>query len=523
MSSTIIIKNSATSGSVPSTLVQGEMAINVTNGRLFYGSGSAGTVKEFTTSASSSISASYALTSSYSFDSVSSSYALTASYALNAGASTAVSASLFVFTQSVAATTWSITHNLNETYPLVNVYSSSYALIPSQIKSIDANSIEIYFAVSSSGYATILGKAVFIEGTVTSASYAATASYVNPLYQNVTISGSIDSITYIDFNTGSAIPAWQSGRIFWNNTEGALSVYNAEADITLQVGQENWTRIFNDTGTIITNGTIVRLNGSQGDVPTIERAQSLLVSGSVNVLNQILGVATHDIGISEFGYITTQGLVRGLNTNAFNDGDTLFVGTGSSGILQNTPPIAPYEIIPVGVCVKASPGGSGIIYVAVQQPIDFADLSSVEVSGSYHYGDIWTYVPSGSTGVWIHTNQLSGSYGLTGSLNATSFTGSLLGTASYASQALTASHASNVLKTKSGVIANTSFTGNPKTATVYFATEFVDDNYAVVITGEDARSWTIESKILGSFIVNTNSNTSLTGNTYWIATAYGEN
>jgi len=255
-----------------------------------------------------------------------------------------------------------------------------------------------------------------------SSSYAATASYS----QNIQISGSVNNVDYIDFNTSSAIPAWKSGRVFWDNTDGALSVYNAEQDITLQVGQENWTRVSNRTGTTITNGTVVRLLGAHGDLPEVERAQALLVSGSVNLQNQILGVATHDIEDNSKGFVTTQGLVRGLNTNAFNDGDTLFVGTGSSGVLQNTAPQAPYEIIPVGVCVKASPGGSGIIYVAVQEPIDFSDLSSALVEGTYSYGDLWTYVQTGSVGVWKHTNQLSGSYGLTGSLNATQITASNL-------------------------------------------------------------------------------------------------
>ena len=50
--STIITKNSANSGSIPASLVQGELAINVTDGRLFYGSGSGNAVKEFTGSAS---------------------------------------------------------------------------------------------------------------------------------------------------------------------------------------------------------------------------------------------------------------------------------------------------------------------------------------------------------------------------------------------------------------------------------------------------------------------------------------
>lgn len=49
---TIIIRNSTGSGAVPSSLVQGELAINTVDGKLFYGSGSGNVVKEFTGSAS---------------------------------------------------------------------------------------------------------------------------------------------------------------------------------------------------------------------------------------------------------------------------------------------------------------------------------------------------------------------------------------------------------------------------------------------------------------------------------------
>ena len=45
---TIIIKNSATPSQTPTSLTQGEFAINVTDGKLFYGSGSDNVVKEFT-------------------------------------------------------------------------------------------------------------------------------------------------------------------------------------------------------------------------------------------------------------------------------------------------------------------------------------------------------------------------------------------------------------------------------------------------------------------------------------------
>jgi hypothetical protein len=45
---TIIIKNSTGSGIIPSSLQQGELAINTKDGKLFYGSGSGNIVKEFT-------------------------------------------------------------------------------------------------------------------------------------------------------------------------------------------------------------------------------------------------------------------------------------------------------------------------------------------------------------------------------------------------------------------------------------------------------------------------------------------
>jgi hypothetical protein len=350
-------------------------------------------------------------------------------------------------TQIIAGTNISISPPGGTGVVTINASSTTVSASYALTSSYSNTSTSASYALSSS-----------YSRTSTTSSYALTSSYS----RNLVISGSINNVDYIDFNTGSAIPAWKSGRVFWDNTDGALSVYNAEQDITLQVGQENWTRVSNRTGATILNGTVVRLKGAHGDVPEVELAQSILVSGSVNLQNQILGVATHDIEDNSKGYITTQGLVRGLNTNAFNDGDTLFVGTGSAGILQNTAPAAPYEIIPVGVCVKASPGTSGIIYVAVQEPIDFSDLSSALVEGAYTYGDIWVYTPTGSVGVWKHTKQLSGSYSITGSLTisgsstfrnigpaifsgsvtgTSGFTGSLQGTSSWASNSISSSYA----------------------------------------------------------------------------------
>jgi hypothetical protein len=54
---TIIIKHGSGSNNVPSSLIQGELAINVDDGKLFFGSGSSGEVRTLT--ASLALSASY--------------------------------------------------------------------------------------------------------------------------------------------------------------------------------------------------------------------------------------------------------------------------------------------------------------------------------------------------------------------------------------------------------------------------------------------------------------------------------
>lgn len=142
--------------------------------------------------------------------------------------------------------------------------------------------------------------------------------------------------------------------------------------------------------------------------------------------------------------------------------------------------------------------------------------------------------------------QVTGSLYVTGStVSIGGFTGSLFGTSSWAVNAVTSSYIQtaqtasyvlnaisssyaatasyvNGIKTKANVITAGTFTGNPKKATVTFSTAFPNTNYSIVVTGEDSRTWTIESKLAGSFVVNSNSNVAPAGNTYWQATSYGE-
>jgi hypothetical protein len=78
-----------------------------------------------------------------------SSFALTASYVANP---TIVSGSTKKTTVTSASTTWSLNHALGERYPSITVFDSDgYVVIPTGIRAIDANNIEVYFSEAQTG------------------------------------------------------------------------------------------------------------------------------------------------------------------------------------------------------------------------------------------------------------------------------------------------------------------------------------------------------------------------------------
>lgn len=76
------------------------------------------------------------------------SFAITASYAASVGMN---------FEQVTPSNTWTINHNLNNRYPLVQAYGSdSLVLIPQTISGSSVNTVVITFSTAISGYARVI-------------------------------------------------------------------------------------------------------------------------------------------------------------------------------------------------------------------------------------------------------------------------------------------------------------------------------------------------------------------------------
>ena len=204
---------------------------------------------------------------------------------------------------------------------------------------------------STTSLSGIGGSGIF---TLTGSVYATTNDL--EITGSLGISGSITNTDYIDL-TGVAAP-YNEGRLFYDQENGALGFYNEEADITLQVGQEFYKRVYNNSGVTITNGTPVYASGSQGDVSTIFPAISQnIYSSSYNAdTTSFIGLATHDIENNSIGYVTEKGVVRGINTTAFTAGDRIYLQTGSAGFRDTRPPF-PYSVVEVGNVIRSQANG----------------------------------------------------------------------------------------------------------------------------------------------------------------------
>ena len=174
--------------------------------------------------------------------------------------------------------------------------------------------------------------------------------------------GNNGAITYTNFTPSSA-PPYQEGRIWYDSTDKALSVYDNYSGTSLQLGKETVLDVRNNSGVQINNGQVVYFSGASGQLPTITlaRADSLTTS-------QIIGVATHDIPNNSNGKITIFGMVNGLNTSAFADGAALYLSASTAGAMTATPPTSPDFVVFVGY-VAHSHVSQGKLLVESDRPI----------------------------------------------------------------------------------------------------------------------------------------------------------
>lgn len=173
---------------------------------------------------------------------------------------------------------------------------------------------------------------------------------------------SVGTQPYLDFDDNLANPAYQQGRLFYDKNAKALSYYNDVNGVTINIGQEEVIRVFNNTGADILNGQLCFISGASDEFPEVTLAQADTEATSASTI----GMATADIADQAYGYITTSGLVHDVDTSTFTAGQTLYLSDSVAGGYTNVAPLQPSYAIVIGY-VTSIDATTGAIYVHIDR------------------------------------------------------------------------------------------------------------------------------------------------------------
>ena len=162
----------------------------------------------------------------------------------------------------------------------------------------------------------------------------------------------------------------------WDSDAGTLNIGLTGGNVNISVGLEQVAQVFNGEATTLMDGEVVYISGAQGDKIKVKRASNLGDTTS----SKTLGVVTEPIPSSGIGYVTTQGIVNGLNLSTFSPGDIVWLGA-TPGTFTVTKPQAPNHLVFIGVVLRAN-SGNGQLFVKPQNGYELSEIHDVYISGT---------------------------------------------------------------------------------------------------------------------------------------------
>lgn len=212
------------------------------------------------------------------------------------------------------------------------------------------------------------------------------------------------SLPWVTFDTTPAgMPTNVPGTLYWDEADGnqTLNLVMAGGLTTQQIGEEQYYRIKADS--TITEGQVIMFTGTVGASGALKGAPATGLTASTALY--VMGVATENIATNGWGYVTSFGLVRGINTTggaeAWVDGQILYSNPAVAGGLTKTVPTAPNPKVVVAAVVNAATNGSLFIRPAFGGKLgDFeGDVNIVSpVNGDLlqYNGTVWQNVTAAS-------------------------------------------------------------------------------------------------------------------------------
>lgn len=135
------------------------------------------------------------------------------------------------------------------------------------------------------------------------------------------------------------------------------------------------TLVRNTSGSTITKGTVVYINGGSGNKPTI--AKALATSDATSA--QTYGVVQANIPNNKNGYAVVIGALDGLNTSAYAPGTQLYLSSTVAGEWTSTRQLAPAHLVYVAIVTRQHVN-QGVVEVKIQNGYELEELHDVSIT-----------------------------------------------------------------------------------------------------------------------------------------------
>lgn len=152
-------------------------------------------------------------------------------------------------------------------------------------------------------------------------------------------------------------PSHSEGTLFYDSVHNTFNYQNDVSGINFEVGENEYIRVYNGTGSTLNKGKPVTFSGVNSGVPTV-----VLCNATSASTYQVDGLVTEDIADASEGYITISGIIRDFDTSSLTAGQRTFVGL-TDGALTNTAPTYPNYPMCVGYTVTSDASVGEIVVI----------------------------------------------------------------------------------------------------------------------------------------------------------------
>ena len=211
------------------------------------------------------------------------------------------------------------------------------------------------------------------------------------------------AVDFLQHSTTATPPTITPGLSAWNDGEGTLDLGLKGGNVTLHAGEQQFLRVYNDSGVSLSLGQVVYISGAQGNRTAVKLARANTEGGSKDTI----GLVAETIAVGAEGWVQVSGTLSKLDTTSYSAGAIIYLSPTTPGAFTTTKPQAPNHLVPLGFVVRIHET-VGSVYLKIENGYELDELHDVKITGTPAAGSL--LVRDATEGVWENATLTAGAH-----------------------------------------------------------------------------------------------------------------